>query len=158
MKTKAKKFDPGSANGRWVTINGNHVFIEGGKSVRQSLNEKVKAYEQKMSDEESKKGKTNLRDWLKRFKETTSDDSEYEDLLLELDESDLNKLFEAGKIDDDDCQRWHNMKSATDYYAQQFLMFEYPYYEQEAKKKRKEKMSLNFDPWVKKTSTKKRKK
>jgi len=44
-----------------------------------------------------------------------------ENELLKMSETKMNNLFESGKMDDDDAQRWHDLRSETDYLAEQFI-------------------------------------
>ncbi len=44
-----------------------------------------------------------------------------ENELLKMSENRMNKLFEAGKMDDDDAQRWHDLRDEADYLAEQFI-------------------------------------
>lgn len=44
-----------------------------------------------------------------------------DDKLLEMGETEMNNLFESGKMDDDDAQRWHDLREETDYLAEQFI-------------------------------------
>ncbi len=47
-----------------------------------------------------------------------------ENELLEMSEAKMNSLFEAGKMDDDDAQHWHDLRDEGDYLAEQFLKYE----------------------------------
>lgn len=43
-----------------------------------------------------------------------------ENELLKMSESRMNNLFEAGKMDDDDAQRWYDLREEADYLAEEF--------------------------------------
>ena len=48
--------------------------------------------------------------------------TEYDELdLLEYTEEQINKLFEAGKADDDDVQRWYDLQEEVQYLMQDFI-------------------------------------
>lgn len=44
-----------------------------------------------------------------------------DDELLKMSEKKMNNLFETGKMDDDDAQRWHDLKDEADYLAEEFI-------------------------------------
>lgn len=44
-----------------------------------------------------------------------------DDELLKMTEKKMNNLFEAGKMDDDDAQRWHDLRDEVDYLADEFI-------------------------------------
>lgn len=48
-----------------------------------------------------------------------------ENELLKMSESRMNNLFEAGKMDDDDAQRWYDLKEEADYLAEEFIRNEF---------------------------------
>ena len=41
--------------------------------------------------------------------------------LLKMSESRMNNLFESGKMDDDDAQRWYDLREEMDYLADEFI-------------------------------------
>ena len=41
--------------------------------------------------------------------------------LLKMTEKKMNNLFETGKMDDDDAQRWHDLRDEADYLADEFI-------------------------------------
>lgn len=49
-----------------------------------------------------------------------------EDMLLDLKEEEVNRLFEGGKMSDDDVQRWHDLQEEGRYLAEQFVRDELP--------------------------------
>lgn len=52
-KVTPKKLDP--KDGKWVTINGNHIFIKTGQTVQQALNETVGRHKAEYESQESSK-------------------------------------------------------------------------------------------------------
>lgn len=51
-----------------------------------------------------------------------------EDELLTMSEEKANKLFESGKMDDDDLQRWYDLQDEIDAAAYDFIHYELKYY------------------------------
>ncbi len=47
-----------------------------------------------------------------------------DDELLDMTENDLDALAEAERIDDDDWQRWHDLRDDAKYLADQFIKHE----------------------------------
>jgi len=47
-----------------------------------------------------------------------------DDELLDMTENDLDALAEAEHIDDDDWQRWHDLRDDAKYLADQFIKHE----------------------------------
>ncbi|MCM1246672.1 MAG: hypothetical protein NC293_13620 [Roseburia sp.] len=41
--------------------------------------------------------------------------------LLKMNESRMNKLFETGKMGDDDAQRWYDLRAEAEYLANEFI-------------------------------------
>lgn len=65
-KVTPKKLDP--KDGKWVTINGNHIFIKTGQTVQQALNETVghhkAAYEKQSQEKRHAKASKRLKDMM----------------------------------------------------------------------------------------------
>lgn len=51
-----------------------------------------------------------------------------EDELLEMTEEKANHLFEIGKMDDDDLERWYELQDEAEYLAENFIKYELKYY------------------------------
>lgn len=51
-----------------------------------------------------------------------------DDELLEMTEDDLDALAYTGRIDDDDWQRWHDLRDDAKALADQFIKNELKYY------------------------------
>lgn len=47
-----------------------------------------------------------------------------DDELLDMTENNLDALAEAGRIDDDDWQRWHDLRDDAKHLADQFIKHE----------------------------------
>lgn len=51
-----------------------------------------------------------------------------EDELLNMSEKKARSLFESGKMDDDDMQRWYDLKDEASWLAQDFIENELRFY------------------------------
>lgn len=49
--------------------------------------------------------------------------------LLKMSEDKVLRLFETGKMDDDDCQRWYDLKEEAQWEAKWFIEHELKYYQ-----------------------------